>query len=229
MANTATLASLVAQALDLADLTNSSSPVTARVEDYANASLSELHDILVASFEEYLVTRAPVITLVAGTDYYTLPTDFYKALKVFSLSTSGDRVRMPRFELDEMGALSDDETDVYTDASGLRYRIIGQQIWFTPTPSSGRVELWYLPQFTKLTNVTPGTTDVVSVAVPVGWEDFVALSMAIRLLVREESDASQLMSLKEAARQRIIACAAERDAGAPRHIADVTGRFLGRA
>jgi hypothetical protein len=219
MAQTTTLAGLVAQGLDLADLTNSSSPVTARVEDYANAALAELHDLLVVSFEDYMLSRA-TIQLVAGTDAYSLPADFLKASKVYSLDGS-ERQRLKRFELDELDGLSDDASELP------RYRILGNQIWLAPAPSAtGSVELWYVPQFAKLTNATPGTTDVVHVSVPVGWEDFVVLSMAVRLRVREESDASQLLALKGQARDRILAAAAERDAGEPHHVADVSGRRI---
>lgn len=224
MTNTATLSGLATQALDLADLTSSTSPVTARVYEYVNSALSELHDLLVCSFEQYLMSRTTV-TLVSGTDYYSLPGDFLKSVKVYLLS-NGDRYRLRRFELDEYER-EEDETGLFAvDNVDLRYRILGSQIWFSPTPSAaGTVDLWYVPQFTPLTTSVPGTSDVIHVSVPVGWEEFVVLSAAAKLKIREESDASQLLMLKEQARQRIISAAGERDSGEPSRVSDTYGRW----
>lgn len=219
MANAATLATLRAQALDMADMTNSSSPVAARIDDYINAAASELHDILVNSFEEY-VSKVQTITLVSGTESYALPTDYYKTQKMFSLS-GGYRFRIPRFNLDELDAYQDQVVTAFVDGTNLRYRVIGNSVMFAPKPSGGTIEHWYFPQFVKL--VADG--DVIEVAVPIGWEDFVVLTAAARIRVREELDASQLMGMREAARQNILGAAQERDAGEAHRISDNTNRF----
>ncbi len=223
MANAATLSDLRTQALDLADLTNSASPVTARVTDYVNAALSELWDILATSFEDY-VRSTNTITIVAGTSAYSLPTDFYKALKVFA-AVGTDRYRLERFSLDEYDTISDPYVGNVASTSSLKYRIMGNQILFAPIPAaSGSVELWYVPQLTKLS----GDSDTVHVSIPVGWEDFVALSAAVRLRVRDQQDASELQALKTEARQRILSAAEDRDSGEPQRITDVSYRFQRR-
>lgn len=218
MANTATLASLRARALDYADMASSSFPVEDRVRDYINAGLGELHDLLINAFEDY-ARELSTISLMNGTEAYSLPSDFYKALKVFALH-GGHRYRLRRFSLDELDQLQDDENFVsYTpDDVNLRYRIMGDQIFFTPVPSGGSVELWYAPQLTELAD----EGDTVSVMVPVSWEDFVALHAAIRLKIKEESDPSALMTERERIRQNIVAFSATRDAAEPQTVADVT-------
>ncbi len=223
MANSVTLSDLRTQALDLSDLTNSASPVTARVTDYVNAALGELWDILTTSFEDY-VRSTSTITISAGTSAYSLPSDFYKAIKVFS-AVGDDRYRLERFSLDEYDTISDPYAGSVTSTSSLRYRIMGNQILFAPMPaSSGSVELWYVPQLTKLS----GDSDTVHVSIPVGWEDFVALAAAVRLRIRDQQDASQLQALKQEARARILAAAEDRDTGEPQRITDVSYRFQRR-
>lgn len=222
MATTASLSTLRSRALDFADLTNSSSPVTARLTEYVNDAVTELHDILINSFEEYYRTTS-TITIVSGTESYALPTDFYKAIKVFALS-GGNRYRLSKFLLDEVDVHSNEFTPNVRELTNLTYRIMGGNIWFAPVPSSGgSVELWYYPQADVLAN----DGDTMTVYAPVSWwSEFVGLSAAIKLRVREESDASQLMALFAACKQRIKTAAEERDAAEPNRIADKSFRFV---
>lgn len=195
MAQDVTLAELRARALDLADMTDSEFPNTDRVRDYINVGLSELHNILVNSYEDYYNKRY-VISVNSTTGEYDLPDDFLKVNKVWYLA--GDRrYRVERFELD--------------DIDGYR----------TTPVTSGTVELWYAPQLTKLQN----DNDVVSINVPVGWEDFVACFAAVRLLVREESDPTFVLAERERLRQSIIESAEPRDSGGVKTVSDHTQRW----
>ena len=58
-----------------------------------------------------------------------------------------------------------------------------------------------------------------------GWPDYIALGAAIRLLIREESDPSALMSEKKMMQNRIISLAEPRDAGIPDSIQDIGHRW----
>jgi hypothetical protein len=197
MANPVTLADLRARALDYADMTGSTFPVTARVTDYVNDGLSALHDILIESYEDYLY-KTGTVSVVSGTESYNLPTDFYKLLKCFYLS-SNRRYTVKRFSL--------------SDIDGYKSSPI----------SSGTFELWYIPQFAVLS----GDSDTVHVSVPIRWENFVALHAAIQLLNREESDSSALMREREAERARIISMAQPRDIGEQMTVEDHSGRWNG--
>jgi hypothetical protein len=205
-------------------MTNSASPVTARCNEYINNAIAELHDILIGTFEDYYLTLQ-TISVVAGTSSYALPADFYKALKVFGVNGS-ERYRLQRYQLDEAESFQDSLAPLARDVSDLSYRIMGANIRFLPTPNvGGSVELWYAPAATKLV----GESDTLTVYAPVGWwEEFVALAAAIRLRVREESDASQLMALMAQLRQRIVSSAEERDSGEPQRITDLSGRLSRR-
>ena len=194
MANPTTLTDLLARSLDYADMTSSGFPVAARNIDYINDGLSELHEIL--AMHDYLRSSAS-IALVAGTEEYALPTDFYKSTRVWLL-TSGYRYEIERFNLSQL--------------SGRKT---------TGPASSGTAQLWYVPQLAKLS----AGADIVSVALPIGWENFVALHAAIQLLNREESDPQALMAERERVKQRIIGHVEPRDAGGPDQIEDHYNRW----
>jgi hypothetical protein len=196
VSNPATLSSLQSRALDFADMTSSGFAVTARLTDYINDGLSELHELL--AMHEYL-RSTQAIALVSGTEEYALPADFYKAMRVWRVS-NGRRYSVEKFNLAQL--------DGY-NTSG--------------PAASGTAELWYVPQLTQL--VQPG--DSVSVALPNGWEGFVALHAAIQLLNREESDPNALMAERERVKQRIVAHVEPRDTGIPDEIEDHYGRWDG--
>lgn len=201
MANDATLTNLQDRALDYADMTGSSFPVTARLTDYINAGYAELYEILVTAYGADYVRSTQSVSLVPGTEAYSLPTDFYKMLRVFEVSGS-KRWAVERFNPAQLDG----------------YRNTGPA-------ASGTLELWYAPHVTKLS----GASDVVHVSVCTGWEDFIALHAAIRLLEREQNDPTALMAERDRIRQRIIDNAGPRDLGIPDEIEDHYNRWGGGA
>lgn len=196
MANETTLENLKDRALDYADMTGSGFPDDDRLTDYINSGLSELHDLIVANHGEDYLRKDTTFAVSSSSESYTLPSDFYKALAVFHQS-SGRRHKVERWQPSEI--------------SGAR----------TTPLSSGTVELWYVPQHKKLAQ----RFDTVSIAIPVGWEDFVSLHAAARLLMREESDASAIVSERERQRARIVAMLGPRDVAEPDSIGDHYGRW----
>jgi len=195
MANAVTRLDLKTQVLDITDMTGSAFAVDARLNDYLDAELSELHDLLVTSYEDYKMT-VDTITLVGGTESYALPSDFYKSRRVW-YKDGGRRYRVKRYELSEI--------DGHT----------------TSPLVNGTIEFWYIPQYTKL--ATDGT--VVDVSIPVGWEDMVVQGAAARLAIREESDPKPFWTLKANAIARIKGAAPERDAGEPHRVSDSYSRW----
>ena len=67
-----TLEDLKTRALDYADMTGTTFPVTARLEEYVNDALSEVYDMLVSAYADYF-HKSTTVTLVAGTEGYDLP------------------------------------------------------------------------------------------------------------------------------------------------------------
>lgn len=216
MANTATLSNLRSSARRKADQENSEFVVDAELDDYINEGVAELHDLLVTVFQDYFKSSENV-TLVADTEAYALPSTFYKLLGAFYVS-GGIRYPLQQFAMNELGEWEADRIVPVISGQYLRYRIVGNEIFFTPKPNgAGTVELWFVPQPTKLV----GNTDTVSYAVVIGWEEYISNHAAIRMLQKEESDSTPLLLRQQKLEQRIRAAARGRNAAAPQRVTDV--------
>jgi len=192
--NETTLRELIDAGLEYADMTGSSFPNDVWLKKWANDGLTRVHNILAGA--GYFRSKQSY-TVVAGTEEYALPTDFYKCGHVWRLS-SGRRYPVRPFTLAELSG----------------YRSNG--------PTSGAsCEMWYVPQHKKLRN----DADIVSVALPEGWDDYVSLHIAIRLLIKEESDPSALMGERAAAEKAIIDYCEPRDVGMSGMVEDVYNRW----
>jgi hypothetical protein len=146
-------------AKDLADLTSSNFPVDARGIDYANTALRVLHNLIVAAQDDYFRSEQS-IALVSGTESYALNSDFMRAIKVFYEPTNGDR-RYPveKYHIDDLRGFK-------------KYPI-----------DAGAINLWYVPKPTVFTALSDTLADIY----PVGSEDYIAYTMAIQVLTRQES------------------------------------------
>jgi len=193
-----TLDELRARSLDYADMAGSDFPDEARLDDYINAGLSELHDLIVGHNGDEYLRKDTTFSVTSASERYVLPTDFYKAL-AFYLQSGSRRHKLERWQPQEIDGAS------------------------TTPLASGTVEMWYVPQFKKLSN----SKDPVQISVPFGWEDFVALHAATRLLIREESDPSALMAERDRQRARIVSMIAPRDTFEPDSIGEHYGRWDG--
>lgn len=205
MANSVTLAQLRARALDYADMTGSAFPIQARVTDYVNAALSEIHYAMCNADADYDFATSS-ITLVAGTESYSLPSAFYKALKVYWVDGSGGTrrlYRIPQYDRNE------------------------GEGWRRSPIAAGTVELHYFPLYSPLVDTTDDAVaiDTKIPALPPGWEDYVALSAAIRLRAREQDMAQELRVERDRIMQQIQLYMAPRDSGEAEHISDVYCRW----
>lgn len=196
MAIGTTAKSLIDRAIHKADMDDSNRPDRGQVLNDINDALAELHELLV--YEEYFLETSS-ISLVAGTEEYDLPNDFYKTLMVYKITT--DR----RYPVEKV---------TLSELSGFRT---------TGPLSSGTVELWYAPQLKKLAR----ETSRVSVAFPNGWESFAAIHAAIPLLIQEESDTSAMDKERAHILQRIMSNVEPRDHAMPDMMEDVYDRWGG--
>lgn len=212
-----------------ADRVNSQFVTTSEWNNYINQSAFELYDLLTTVYEDYYI--APVTMFSTnGTDFaYELPNGidtfldqagqpftprpFYKLIGVdLGLNTSQNAwVTIHKFDFIERNRyIYPNITSTFLGVFNLRYRIMGNNINFIPTPAGGQyVRLWYIPRMEQLLKDTD-VLDGVS-----GWTEYVIVDAAIKALQKEESDTSALMARKAALRQRIEESAMNRDAGQP--------------
>jgi hypothetical protein len=220
MASSVTLAVLVADARRYADMTGDEFRGDTEIERMVNQKLAEFYDLLVsARGQDYYITSA-ALSVVSGTASYSLPTDFYQ-LKTLTLEWSATNQEPVQPVNSVAGRIPLLNHNSWAQWGPKGYRIRGTTVEFLPTPTSAvTCRVQYIPTFTPLTNVTPGTTDVFDCIN--GWEKLITLGVAMELMEMEEAGTSMKWgSLYAEQLQRIQDMADDRDADMPMQIEDV--------
>ena len=249
--NAVTLAQLIANAKSLADMVNSNFVSQAEWTVFANKGYTKLYDILISAYGTNYEFAVPVQFLTSTPQMiYPLPdgnTLFYAPS--INGSAANPAFLAPAFykllgaDISYNGGLGPDPNSFitmypfmfgdrnrsngvygvvsrgYNRSNDYRYRVIGvSSFHVTPQPQSGFcVQLWYAPRIVPLVALT----DVVEGIC--GWEEIIELDMAIKALVKEESDPSALIMARNETVQRVINLAAVVDAGAPEYVRDIYG------
>jgi len=202
-----------------ADMENSTFVTDAEIQDYLNSSISELHDFMVKSYEDYFVSEqtynAPLATGGAN-----LPDDFYKALGV-DYESGGITSTLKAYSFTERNVYNTPYAVIDRLAEPM-YKIEGTKIKLIPGNSqSGTITLYYVPLATQF---SVSVTEIENV-IP-GYEEYVVVATAIRMLMKEESDVSALERERQQLASRIIRAISPRDVSGSFAIRDVRkGRF----
>lgn len=215
---TVTLLELRTRARQRADMEATGFVKDPELNSYINASYAELYDLLVACFgSDYFVAPAHPFTTTPNTDKYALPTDFYKLLGVDIKLDSINWRTVKRFEFSERNIPQIWDNSFYVST---RYRLNGNNILISPVPTSqAECRAWYIPLPQKL------TLDSDSFSGINGYEEYVIIDAAIKMLTKEESDTSQLSFDKQALKKRIQDMADSRDVGSPATVSDTATNY----
>jgi len=102
------------------------------------------------------------------------------------------------------------------------YKVEGNKIKLIPDNSqSGTITLYYVPQATQFSSTVTEIENVIP-----GFEEYVVVATAIRMLMKEESDVSALERERQQLASRIIRAISPRDVSGSFAIRDVRkGRF----
>lgn len=227
------------KAMQSADRVNSNFVTVPEWNSFINIAMFELYDLLVTEYEDYFIQPVPAQFTVNGNDFiYPLP-DGLLTFQNGLNNSQADFVAPPFYKLMGVDLALNNATNAYVTINkfnfinrnrfvypntastiygvfNLQYRVMGTNIEFIPTPTSGqKVRLWYIPRLRELLRDTDITTAGVS-----GWIRYVIVRAAKYALDKEESDSSkqteEIMFLKD----RIEAAASNRDAGQPDTISD---------
>ena len=202
-----------------ADMENSTFVTDAEVQDYLNSSIAELHDFMVKSYEDYFVSEqtynAPIATGGAN-----LPDDFYKALGV-DYNSGGITSTLKAYSFTERNVYNTPYAVIDRLAEPM-YKVEGSKIKLVPTNSqSGTITLYYVPLPAQFST----TVTEIETIIP-GYEEYVVVATAIRMLMKEESDVSVLERERQQLSSRIIRALSPRDVSGSFAIRDVRkGRF----
>lgn len=230
-----TLGQLRLMSQQRADRVNSNFVTRTEWNSYINQSAFELYDLLITCYEDYYLADPFIFATDGASESYPLPdgtsvvdindvvaAPFYKLYGVdLGLASSSDawvtlrkydQISRNRFVFPQL-------TTTYLGVFNLRYRLMGNNLWFIPTPSGAQfIRVWYYPRMTTLL----ADTDILdSVS---GWSEYIIVDAAIKALQKEESDVSVLMQQKLMLIKRIEESAMNRDAGQPDSISDTRSR-----
>ncbi len=198
-----------------ADMEESEFVTDATFNSHINASLAELHDLLVAAYADDYYLNEYDFTTIADTKNYAVPSDFYKVRGVDAY-LSGLWTEIHKFNWNKRN--QDNVTLALTlrNYTGLRYRLMGANIVLSRTPDPGTaMKLWYTPKLVELVNDSDTWTDIN------GYLEYVIVDVAMKVLNKEESDVSVLMATKQQLHDRLVAMSANRDANEPESVSDV--------
>lgn len=214
-----TLLELREQSRFRANQENSDFVTDQELNTYINSSIAELHDILVQSYgSDYFLSEYDFNT-IADTDSYDLPEDFYKLMGVDARIADNEFHTLMQFSFADRRRYQ--STSGWSDyfLPNVRYRVMGNQLRFTPTPDSAyEIKVWYTPVSAKLVDDTDELQDYNQ------FSEYVIVDAAIKMMLKEESDVSVLMAQKAELKRRIEEASQNRDAGNPDQIIDVHAR-----
>lgn len=201
-----TLATLRTRARQRADMENSGFISDSELNSIINASYAELYDLLVSKYgEDYFVADAFTITTISNMETYSLPSDFYKLLGVDFKLDASNWASLQKFDFSDRNLYQSGSTQLINI---LKYRIFGSNLKITPIPSAGEIlRVWYIPLPTTLASDSDSFSGIN------GFEEYVVIDAAIKMLTKEESDTQQLLVEKLAMKLRIEQMAHSRDAG----------------
>lgn len=210
-----TLAELKTQARQLADMEENEFVSDSELTNYINFGIAELHDLLIGTFADYYL-QSTTNTTTVDQDTYALPDDFYKLRGVDAKLNGSNYFTLRRYNFNERNRYEDFGAWTLAGISNVRYRVMGSNIVFTPIPD-GQTEykIWYVPKATKLVADSDSFDDVNQYA------DFVIITAAMKMLVKEESDVSTLAAERARLIDKIEQDAKDRDIGEPESISDV--------
>jgi hypothetical protein len=218
---TVTLLELRTGARQRADQENSDFVTDAELDTYINSEIAELKDLLIGAYDSDYDVQTVSFSTTANTASYALPNGtnysaapaFYKLRGVDVKLDGTNWLSLQPFNFNERNKNLDSGWGISAD---LRYRLVGSNIMFTPVPSDAHeVKLWYIPVATKLSADSDTLSDLNQ------YSEYVMVGAALKMIVKEEGDASALASLKLDLRTRIVNMAQNRDAGQPESVSDI--------
>jgi hypothetical protein len=213
MARTFTLLQLRTKARERSDMVNSSFVTDSELNGYISASYTELYDLLVQSGLIYFTPTTQTIT-GTGAETYALPGGYYGTIRVDRQSGS-DYFPLTEYMITERHSFENSSGDATV------YSPQGSNISLLPAPSGGTYRHIYIPAPADLTSDSD-TVDGVS-----GWEEFIIVDTAKKMLQKEESSTATIERDLERIRARIEEMVQNRAWSTPRRVVDVRGAASG--
>lgn len=214
-----TLLQLRTRARQRADMVNSTFVTDAELTGYINLGFSELYDIVVSAFEDYFTTST-TFTVSSG-NTYTLPATFYK-LRGLDFSVNGAYQACREFSFNERNDTGLDAA--WRTSSPRAYRVFADTLMLQPSlAATGDYKLWYVPSPTFLVGDTTTVPESLS---KFGWDEYIVLYAAERMLDKEETATTTIQAERAQIANRVTQMAANRQVSQSSTIQDVTNSWI---
>lgn len=217
-----TVSSLVTNARQRANKERSNFVTDAEILQLVDRAYKELYDLVVTSYQDYYAEDYD-FTTVGGQKDYALPDNFYKLLGVDMYIDADRFVTLRQFMFQERNKYRFNMITPTIPAQILQYHILGSNLRLMPSPTSQTpMKVWFVPRAKNLTtSASPAADQINQVDCQNGWEDFIITAAAIYILIKEESDVTALMAMKEEAKQRVLSTSVNRNTAEPERVYDV--------
>ena len=196
-----TLANLKARCRDRADM-----PTEAFIDDdeltrYINIAYGELWDLCISSMGVNAFLDAYEDATIATQTEYGLPSDFFKFVGL-DLKVGGVWHSLARFNHADRNKYTN-STDFFVDGKPrIRYNIKKTTFNLLPAPPDGYdFKMYYIPEYTLLSS----DSDELDSNLPDTYANYIVVDVAAKMLMKEESDASELKQEKQFEIARIMA------------------------
>ncbi len=227
MSNTQTLATMRARVRRRADMENTDFVSDAELTQYLNDSLSELYDLFVSKYEQYVVQS--IDSTISGEEDYDIATDFgignFMKIIGIDLNEGSRKITLQRFmfnERNQTGGVGSAATSIF--GTDIQYAVLGDKIKFMNDQGSKNIKIWFIPCFEPMLEADQ-VDDVAPFLCP-GWEEYAILASAIKCLQKEESSTVSLERDLVRLTDRIESIAMNRDAGNPYRVTDINATNL---
>lgn len=213
---TITLSELKTQSRHRADMENSEFVSDSELTSYINSSVSELHDILTQAYSSDYNIDLYEFTTTNDQEDYDLPSDFYKVRGVDAQLNGSDWFTLTTFNFNERNRFEKFGAWSLLGIASVRYRVVGDKLRFSTIPDKQTsLRLWYVPVATELVDNTDTLNNYN------GYHEYIIVDVAIKMLMKEESDVTMLSQKKMELKRRIEEAANNRDVGSSESVQDV--------
>ncbi len=204
MARTRTLTELISDVRVEGAYNRSNVFTDAILTRWINLGIAWVYDLLVQSWEDYYTTTDDSLVTVADQEYVTLPSDFYKLMRLDLQTSSQSWERLLTYGLAEENTY-EDVVPYGRYGTVYRYRLQGDRIYLRPIPKTvDSLRIVYIPCATEL-SLGADTFDGIN-----GFEDLIVQYVLRKCDAREqrptnERDAEiqrQVNAIRRAADQR---------------------------
>lgn len=221
MARERTAEDLVADVRKRANLEESEFVTDEEILEYLNQELAELRGRLRMNEGQPHKKLTRDIAVTSGTSLYDLPRDFWELLGATAVIGGRSRALEPFMENERADLVNG---PFFATALSPMYRLANQQIEILPATQDFTLTIAYAPTEGRLRlgQTPPDKVDGYN-----GYEVAAIYGAVAICNAKEETDPSFYLAQKDRILRQIDALAAQRDAGKPERVTDVTGGLGG--